>query len=122
MVYTLKSIDHVQLAAPVGSENEARAFFQDILYFNEVEKPPALKENGGVWFQNGSIQLHIGIDPDFVPAKKAHPALEVKDLSSFKVHLQNHGVVYKEDQKLPGANRLYISDPFGNRIEILEWI
>ncbi|MFD2638066.1 VOC family protein [Piscibacillus salipiscarius] len=121
MSFTFKQIDHVQLAAPRGSEDEARAFFIDALGFEEVEKPEALKKNGGVWFQRGDIQIHIGVEEPFNPAKKAHPALEVTNLDELMKHLEGKGVAYKQDNKLPGADRIYVTDPFGNRIEILEW-
>lgn len=112
----------MQLAAPVDSEDRAREFYQNILGFNEVEKPALLRKNGGVWFQAGSVQIHIGIEDPFRPAKKAHPAIQVSDIAAFKTHLKKRDVYYSVDNKLPGANRFYVDDPFGNRIEFLEWI
>lgn len=122
MAYTFKQIDHVQLAAPRNSEDEARRFFGDVLGFSEVEKPEALKQNGGVWFECGTIQIHIGVEEPFQPAKKAHPALEITELEKLMAHLNEKGITYKQDDQLPGANRIYVHDPFGNRIEILEWL
>ncbi|GEL76705.1 VOC family protein [Tenuibacillus multivorans] len=122
MTFTFKQIDHVQLAAPRGSEDEARQFFGEALGFEEIEKPEALKKNGGVWFQCGDIQIHIGVEEPFNPAKKAHPALEIKGLNEFINHLDQQQISYQQDDKLPGANRIYVHDPFGNRIEILEWV
>ena len=78
----IKRIDHIQLAAPIGGEDKARAFFQDVLSLEEVEKPHELKKNGGVWFSNGHIHIHVGIEEPFVPAKKAHPAFEVSDIEA----------------------------------------
>lgn len=122
MTFNFKTIDHVQLAAPKGSEDIARDFFKDILGFDEIEKPEILKKNGGVWFKFGNCQLHIGIEEPFAPAQKAHPAFEVKNIEALKKHLLANDIIVTEDDKLPGANRCYISDPFGNRIELLEWI
>ncbi|MBS4218251.1 VOC family protein [Bacillus sp. FJAT-49711] len=122
MAYTFKAIDHIQLAAPKGSEEEARRFFKGILGFEEIEKPEALKKNGGVWFAYGNVQLHIGIEDPFSATKKAHPAFEVEKIEELKQHLLEHEVEIIEDNKLPGAKRFYVADPFGNRIEILEWI
>lgn len=121
MSFAFKSIDHVQLAAPKGSEDIAKRFFGEILGFQEVEKPEVLKKRGGVWFQFGNYQIHIGIEEPFAPAKKAHPAFQVENLEALKTHLMKHEVNFIVDTDLPGANRIYVSDPFGNRIEILEW-
>lgn len=121
MTYKFKAIDHVQLAAPMGSEGRAKEFFADILGFDEVEKPAELKKRGGVWFKADSCQIHIGIEDPFTPAQKAHPAFEVQNIEVLKKHLTLSGITYTEDNKLPGANRIYVNDPFGNRIELLEW-
>lgn len=121
MSFAFKSIDHVQLAAPKGSEIIAKHFFGEILGFQEVEKPEVLKKRGGVWFQFGNYQIHIGIEEPFSPAKKAHPAFQVENLEALKTHLMKHEVHFIVDTDLPGANRIYVNDPFGNRIEILEW-
>ncbi|MEH6942636.1 VOC family protein [Bacillus sp. JJ722] len=122
MPYIFKAIDHIQLAAPKGSEETARIFYTNILGFTEVEKPEELKKNGGVWFESGKIRIHLGIEEPFSPAKKAHPAFEIENIEALKIHLIKYEVDIIEDNKLPGANRCYISDPFGNRIELLEWI
>ncbi|UCZ52368.1 VOC family protein [Bacillus shivajii] len=122
MLYTFKAIDHVQLAAPKGSEHQAREFFTNVLGFEEIEKPEPLKKRGGVWFKSGNIQIHIGIEDPFSPAKKAHPAFEIEKIEELKVYLKKCNVMFKEDGNLPGANRIYVDDPFGNRLEILEWI
>ena len=122
MSFIFKAINHIQLAAPKGSEDTARKFFKDILGFDEVEKPEELKKRGGVWFEFGNYQIHIGIEEPFSPAKKAHPAFEVENIEELKKHLRTKGVDIIEDDKLPGAKRFFTSDPFGNRIELLEWI
>lgn len=121
MTFHYETIDHVQLAAPPGSEEEARNFYVKILGFREVEKPELLKANGGVWFQAGTINIHIGIEKPFVPAQKAHPAILVKNIEKLKEYLNENQVDFIVDYKLPSANRFYLSDPFGNRIEFLEW-
>src|ERR1700730_8205319 len=107
MTFLFKAIDHVQLAAPKGSEELARQFFKDILGFEEIEKPEELKKRGGVWFQFGSYQVHIGIEEPFSPAKKAHPAFEVENMEALKKHLAANGVEVIEDNHLPGAERVY---------------
>ncbi|RWZ60623.1 glyoxalase [Halobacillus fulvus] len=121
MSFTFEAIDHVQLAAPKDSEEEARAFFQGVLGFEEIEKPPKLKKRGGVWFAFGSYQVHIGIEDPFSPAKKAHPAFQVTNLEALKKHLNEKETPFIVDEDLPGADRIYVHDPFGNRMEILEW-
>lgn len=122
MSFVFQSIDHVQLAAPKGSESTARSFYGEILGFTEVEKPELLRKRGGVWFSFGSYQIHIGIEEPFSPAKKAHPAFQIANLDALKIHLSKSDVSFVVDNDLPGADRIYVHDPFGNRIEILEWI
>ncbi len=121
MSFNYEKIDHIQLAAPGDGENKAREFYQNKLGFEEVEKPALLKKNGGVWFQAGNVNIHIGIEEPFVPAEKAHPAFHVKNIEAMKQYLVEKDVAFKTDDRLPGANRFYVSDPFGNRLEFLEW-
>lgn len=121
MSHVFHGIDHVQLAGPAGGEEQARRFFGDILCMEEVEKPEKLKPNGGVWFRCGTHQIHIGVDSNFVPAKKAHPAIHVQNLKALKERIVSHGISVKDDELLPGAERFYVDDPFGNRLEFLEW-
>lgn len=120
MPYTFLGLDHVQLAAPSGCEAAARAFYGGILGLPEIEKPENLKPRGGVWFQCGNQQLHLGVQPDFLPATKAHPAFALRDLASLRQRLREHNVAVVEDEPLPGAVRFYVADPFGNRLEFLE--
>ncbi|MGE7920934.1 VOC family protein [Viridibacillus sp. NPDC093762] len=122
MSFVFKSIAHIQLAAPKGSEDKAKRFFGDILGFREIEKPELLKKRGGVWFEFAHYQIHIGIEEPFTPAKKAHPAFEVENIEDLKSHLSKNNIKFIIDGDLPGANRIYINDPFGNRVEILEWL
>ncbi|WHY79626.1 VOC family protein [Neobacillus sp. WH10] len=122
MSFVIKKIDHVQLAAPKGCEVEARAFFAGILGLTEVEKPEELKKRGGVWFEFGTFQIHIGVEEPFTPAKKAHPAFVVENIEELKTHLSKNRVAFSADDNLPGASRIHVHDPFGNRLEFLEWL
>ena len=115
----ITGIDHVQLAMPVGSEGIARAFYTGILGLAEVPKPPHLLIHGGVWFQCGAGQLHLGGDPEFVAAKKAHPALTVDDVDDMLRALRDHGVEASGDEPVLGRQRARLFDPFGNRIELI---
>lgn len=115
----ITGIDHVQLAMPVGSEDIARAFYTGVLGLPEVPKPAHLAVRGGVWFQCGGAQLHLGADPDFVSAKKAHPALIVDDVDAFVRALRDHGVEASGEQAVAGRQRATLLDPFGNRIELI---
>ncbi|WP_284139562.1 VOC family protein [Virgibacillus sp. LDC-1] len=121
MMFQYEGLDHVQLAAPKNYEARARAFYQDVLGFVEKEKPVPLKARGGVWFQAGIVQIHIGVEEGFIPARKAHPAIRVRYIDRLKERLDNNHIVYIEDEHLPGANRFYTEDPFGNRLEFIEW-
>lgn len=120
MAFEIKAIDHIQLAAPKGSEEEARQFFHGILGMKEIEKPDELKKRGGVWFEFGSYQIHIGIEEPFSPAKKAHPAFYVKSIEDLKRHLISHGIEIREDHSIPDVVRFHTDDPFGNRLEFVE--
>jgi catechol 2,3-dioxygenase-like lactoylglutathione lyase family enzyme len=113
-------INHVQLAAPAGCETAAQIFYGHILQMKEIEKPENLKQRGGVWFQCGLHQIHIGVQENFVPAKKAHPAFEVTHLEALRARLIVEGVQITEDVPLEGYVRLFVNDPFGNRIELLQ--
>ncbi len=114
-------LDHVQLAAPAGCEDEARRFFGGLLGLEEVEKPAVLRARGGVWFRLGAQQLHIGVQEGFVPARKAHPAIlvEAHALEELAQRLSGAGASVKWDEELDGARRFFTQDPWGNRIEVL---
>ena len=116
----MTAIDHVQVAIPVGGEDAARAFYAGLLGLTEIDKPENLKARGGVWFTTGSLQLHLGVAPQFSPATKAHVAFRVEDLDSIRARLVSAGYAPREDQPLPGYRRFYVDDPFGNRTELLQ--
>lgn len=113
-------IDHIQIAAPEGCEVAAREFYGSILGMKEIEKPPILHTRGGCWFECGSQQLHIGVERNFQPAKKAHPAFAVLDLDELRRTLADRRVNVVEDDNLPGTRRFYAEDPWGNRLEFVE--
>lgn len=117
----IHGIDHVQLAIPAGGEKLARQFYVDVLGLTEVPKPPNLASRGGAWFQCGPLQLHLGVEPDFRPARKAHPALIVSGLAQLLIALAGAGFEVKYDSEpVEGFDRAFTSDPFGNRIELVE--
>jgi catechol 2,3-dioxygenase-like lactoylglutathione lyase family enzyme len=115
----LLGIDHVQLAAPPGCEEDARRFFGDALGLEEIEKPEPLRARGGVWFRCGAQQLHIGVEQEFSPARKAHPAFQVADYDALLERLREAGIETTADESIPGLRRSFVADPFGNRIELL---
>ena len=112
-------IDHVQLAMPVGGEAEARRFFVGVIGMVEVPKPMPMAARGGCWFRGGDVELHLGAEPDFRPARKAHPALRVRDLDALLARLAAAGVAWRDDDELPGVRRCFVDDCFGNRIELI---
>ena len=114
------AIHHVQLAMPQGREAEARAFYVDLLGIPEVTKPSNLIGRGGCWFEHSGLKIHLGVESDFRPARKAHPALLVDDLPALNSALQAAGFTVRIDEPLEGYDRIYVDDPFGNRIELLE--
>ena len=117
---TIRAIEHIQLAMPVGEEDAAREFYAGILGLDEVPKPPELATRGGAWFERGNVRVHLGIEDDFRPAKKAHPAFLVDDIELLVGRLNSAGISNEWDTKLPGFRRTYVSDPFGNRIELMQ--
>ncbi len=114
---TWHGIDHVQLAIPVGGEDAAREFYVGVLGLTEVPKPPKLAARGGAWFEAGSMQIHVGVEADFVPARKAHPALLVSGLRDY---IDASGLAATWSDEIPGVERCHVADPFGNRIELIE--
>jgi hypothetical protein len=114
------AIDHVQLAIPVGGENEARQFWCALLDFTELPKPESLAKRGGAWFKNGSVQVHVGVETPFAPAQKAHPAFLVSDLASLAARLSDSGYPVRWDTEIPNVIRCHVDDPFGNRVELIQ--
>lgn len=112
-------LHHVQLAIPVGSEDEARSFWVGVLGFEEIAKPPALAKRGGAWFRRGEVEIHCGVEDPFVPARNAHPGIEVSDLDTFAELLTDAGFLVQLDALFIGYRRFYSVDPFGNRLEFL---
>ena len=117
---TLKGLDHIQLAIPPDGEDTAREFYGELLGLEEVAKPGPLIPRGGCWFAGPGIALHLGVQTDFVPARKAHPAFLVADLAAFRKVLEAKGISITNDEALPHIPRFYAADPFGNRIEFIE--
>ena len=116
----ITGIEHVQLAMPRGEEQRARDFYSGVLGISEVPKPPELAKRGGAWFENQFLKIHLGVESDFRPARKAHPALLVEGLHSLAAKLREHGYAVIDDDALEGYFRVYVSDPFGNRLELME--
>jgi len=116
----ISGLDHVQLAMPRGGEGQARAFYGGLLGLPEVAKPAALAARGGCWFQLPGGGLHLGVEEPFAPARKAHPALRVRDLAAARAALAAAGVPITPDETVPHVRRFYAADPFGNRIEFMQ--
>ncbi|ANY20214.1 Glyoxalase-like domain protein [Tsuneonella dongtanensis] len=112
--------DHVQLAMPAGGEDAARAFYAGVLGLAEVPKPADLATRGGCWFEGGGVSVHLGVDANFRPAAKAHPALLVEDLAAMRDRLEAYDVAFTDGSPLDGYRRGDICDPFGNRIELMQ--
>ena len=120
MTSRLVRLDHVQLAMPAGREPDAVAFYAGVLGLEEVRKPPVLAARGGCWFESAGVVVHLGVDPAFTPATKAHPAFVVDDLDALAATLAAAGVALTYDDALEGVRRGYVADPFGNRIELID--
>jgi catechol 2,3-dioxygenase-like lactoylglutathione lyase family enzyme len=114
------SLDHVQLTIPVGGEARAREFYAGVLGLSEVEKPAAMAGRNSIWFAAGSANLHLGIEADFHPAKRAHPALVVEGLDGILASCERAGLATRPDTSFYGFRRVHVFDPFGNRLELME--
>jgi catechol 2,3-dioxygenase-like lactoylglutathione lyase family enzyme len=111
-------VDHVQVAAPPGCEEEARAFYSGLLGLEELPKPEPLRARGGCWFRAGEQELHVGVEDPFAPARKAHPGLVVDGLDELAGRLRGAGIDVAYDETIPGTERFHVADPFGNRLEL----
>jgi catechol 2,3-dioxygenase-like lactoylglutathione lyase family enzyme len=119
MKIQIKKLNHIQICIPFGAEERAREFYAHVLGLEEIEKPDALKPNGGLWFQAADIQLHIGAE-EAQGKSKRHPAFEVEDLERIKEYLKERGVRVQDEIPVPGLKRFSFFDPFDNRIEFME--
>jgi catechol 2,3-dioxygenase-like lactoylglutathione lyase family enzyme len=115
----VEALHHVQLAMPPGGEGQARAFYQDLLGIPECPKPARLAGRGGCWFERGALRVHLGVEADFRPARKAHPAFLVSHLAALMARLEAGGHTCRSGE-LPTPKTCYVEDPFGNRIELIE--
>ena len=118
--FTLGPLHHVQLAIPPGGEDACRVFWGGVLGMTEIEKPPVLAARGGCWFRGGELEVHLGVEQEFAPARKAHPGVLVSELRDLAQVLEAAGVEVTWDPEFPGHDRFYAADPFGNRLEFLE--
>lgn len=116
----LQGLHHVQLAMPRGEEDRARAFYAGVLGMPEIAKPPALAARGGAWFGREGLELHLGVEEDFRPARKAHPGILVDDLDALAARLTEAGFAVQWSDEVPGMRRFHSGDPFGNRLEFLQ--
>jgi catechol 2,3-dioxygenase-like lactoylglutathione lyase family enzyme len=116
----VRRLDHILLAMPAGGESDARKFYREILGIPEAMKPANLAARGGCWFEHGELKIHLGVEKNFAPARKAHPAFIVEDLAALTSALIKAGYPVAHDQPLEGYHRIFVDDPFGNRIELME--
>jgi catechol 2,3-dioxygenase-like lactoylglutathione lyase family enzyme len=117
---SVQRLDHVQLAMPPGGEERAREFYQGLLGIPEIPKPADMAQRGGCWFERGALKVHLGVEQEFRPARKAHPGFIVSDLRTLATRCRAAGYALTEGPSLPGYARIFVHDPFGNRIELME--
>jgi catechol 2,3-dioxygenase-like lactoylglutathione lyase family enzyme len=120
MGFEVVGLDHVQLAMPPGGEPAAVAFYGDLLGFTRIPKPEPMAGRGGCWFASGPVSLHLGVEADFRPARKAHPALVVRDLAALVSRAEAAGIDVRANPDQPSGAGCYVDDPFGNRIELID--
>ena len=119
-IMPVRRLDHVQLAMPPGGEEQAREFYDGVLGIPEIPKPADMAQRGGCWFERGELKVHLGVEREFRPARKAHPGFIVSDLPGLVARCRAAGYALTEGQSLPGYARIFVHDPFGNRIELME--
>lgn len=110
-------LHHVQVSGPAGCEDDMRAFYGGVLGMVEVDKPEALRARGGAWFRAGTAELHVGIEDEFTPARKAHPGIAVADIEKLAEVVGRAGAPVAWDENIPGLRRFHTTDPVGNRLE-----
>lgn len=113
-------LDHVQLAIPPGAETLCDGFYVELLGFRVLDKPPLLAARGGRWYQRGDAVVHLGVEEDFRPARKAHPAFVLDDYDEVLARLLGAGVATRPDDAIPGTRRCHLDDPVGNRLEFID--
>ena len=119
MGFAVIGLDHVQLAMPAGREDEAEAFYSGLLGLTRLPKPEPMASRGGCWFARGDVAVHLGVEADFRPATKAHPALVVRGLDALTAALTGAGITWRPNPDRPAGDGCYVDDPFGNRLELL---
>jgi len=115
-----QALHHVQVAMPAGEEDRAEAFYAGVLGLQRIEKPAVLADRGGCWFRRGSVELHLGVEDPFRPARKAHPGVLVDDLDAVRARLAGSGAEIVDAPGFGGFRRFHTFDPFGNRLELME--
>ena len=116
----LIGIHHVQLAMPDGEDDVAVHFYGEVLGLQRVPKPDELSPRGGVWFRSGTLEVHLGVEEGFQPAVKAHPAFLVAGLAALRERIESNGYKVSDTVPISGFERIYVRDPFGNRLELIE--
>jgi catechol 2,3-dioxygenase-like lactoylglutathione lyase family enzyme len=116
----LLGLHHVQLAMPAGEEEAAIRFYATVLGLEQIPRPPGLSPDGGVWFRRGELEVHLGVEERFSPAVKAHPAFLVMDVEALRARIEQAGYRVSDTVQLEGFHRVYVRDPFGNRVELIE--
>lgn len=112
-------LHHVQIAMPPGAEDEGRGFYAGVLGMTELRKPPMLEGRGGIWLRAGDLEIHLGVEAGFRPARKAHPGILAGDLDGLAARLAGHGATVDWDDNFPGFRRFYTFDTWGNRLEFM---
>jgi catechol 2,3-dioxygenase-like lactoylglutathione lyase family enzyme len=115
-------LHHVQVSCPAGGEDTARRFYGELLGIPEVEKPPVLAARGGCWFRGDGVEVHVGVEDGFRPARKAHPAFALADVAALEelaARIESAGLPVTWDDDFPGYRRFHSADGHGNRVELL---
>ncbi len=120
MAAMLTRLDHILLAIPPGAEDRCRPFYVGILGMTELKKPDVLAQRGGLWLRSGAVEIHLGVEAEFRPARKAHPALRVSDLDGLAQRFAKAGIDPKWDTDVDDVRRFFAFDPVGNRLEFIE--
>lgn len=120
MAASRPSLHHVALFYSAGREADARRFYGELLGLAELERPSTLRDRGGLWFAAGDGHVHLSVDNDLGLHPRRHFGLRVADLAAAVARLQAGGARFEEATPIPGWRRIFVFDPFGNKVELDE--
>jgi glyoxylase I family protein len=119
MALNVTQIDHCSVI--ITDVERSRRFYRDVLGLKEIPKPRTF-DFVVVWFDLGNQHLHLLLKDRADTLSPRHFALRVSDIAAARAQCRAHGIAMQETTPIPGAERFFLTDPDGNRIEIIQWL